>query len=81
MKHAPVSPARRRAVNVSLDADTVAAAKDLGIPISQICQAALAAEVTRERMLRWQNEHRDAIEAHNAWVDKHGLPLADLPIL
>lgn len=81
MEHAPVSPARRRAVNVSLEEATVIAAKELGIDISQSCQTALAAAVKLERMRRWQDEHREAIEANNAWIDKHGLPLADLAIL
>lgn len=81
MEHAPVSRSRRRAVNVSLDEATVLIAKEMGMNISEICQQALAAEVQRERMLRWQAEHRDAIEANNAWVDKNGLPLAGLAIL
>lgn len=69
------SGSRRRATNVSLPADTVAAAKELGINVSQACEAGLSAAVTIERKRRWQEENREAIEAHNAWVEKNGLPL------
>jgi antitoxin CcdA len=66
----------RRATNVSLPSATVAAAKELGINVSKACEAGLAADVKRERERRWKEENRKAIESHNAWVEKHGLPLS-----
>lgn len=66
----------RKATNVSLPSDTVAMAKELGINVSKACEAGLAAEVKKEWERRWKEEHRDAIEANNAWVENHGLPLA-----
>ena len=27
---------------------------------------------------RWMDENREAIEAWDAWVEEHGLPMADL---
>jgi antitoxin CcdA len=65
----------RRPTNVSLPSDTVARAKELGINVSKACEAGLTAEVKKEWERRWKEEHREAIEANNAWVEKHGLPL------
>ena len=75
MKHAPISPPRKRAVNLSLEEQTVIDARALGINLSEHCQKALAAEVKREHERRWKEENREAIELHNAWVEKNGLPL------
>ncbi len=66
----------KRATNISLDSEMIAMAKELGINVSQACEKGLAAELKRVRDGRWQEENREAIEASNAWVEKHGLPLA-----
>ena len=66
----------RKATNVSLDSACVAEAKELGINISQACERGLKATVKEVRTALWQEEHREAIESSNAWVEKHGLPLA-----
>lgn len=66
----------RRATNVSLDHDYVAEAKALGINISQACERGLIATVKEARVARWLEENREAIESSNAYVEKHGLPLA-----
>ena len=75
MKHVAISVSKRRAVNVSLEEQTVADARELGINLSKVCQTALAAEVKRERERRWIEDNWDAIQSSNAWVEKHGLPL------
>ena len=59
----------------------VAAAKELGINLSQACEAGLAAEVHRERVRRWQEENRPAMEEWNRWLETNGMPFADLRIL
>ena len=66
----------RRATNVSLDADLVAEARALDLNVSRSCEAGLAAAVQEERRRRWIEDNRDAMEAANAWVGEHGLPLA-----
>lgn len=75
MKHEPVS--KRRPINLTLDSDTVAAARELGINISATCNQALAAEVKKETDRRWQEENRPKMEAWSAWLEEHGLPYAD----
>jgi antitoxin CcdA len=66
----------RRATNVSLRADLTEEARRLDINISQSCEAGLAAAVKKAREAKWLEENRDAIQSSNAWVEKHGLPLA-----
>lgn len=66
----------RRATNVSLDSRYLAEARELGINISQACERGLAETLAEERAKRWLEENREAIEASNAYIEKHGLPLA-----
>jgi len=76
MKHDSIGSGKRKAVNLSLDTGVVAAARAAGINLSQACETALRAAAKVESDRRWQEEHREAIEANNAWVEEHGLPLA-----
>lgn len=66
----------KRGTNVSLDAALVEEAKQLGVNLSQSCQQGLSTAVRAERERRWLAENADAIASSNAWVEKHGLPLA-----
>ena len=66
----------KKATNVSLSAELVEEAKLLGINVSEACQSGLAVEVKKAREAAWQDENRAAIEASNAYVREHGLPLA-----
>jgi antitoxin CcdA len=66
----------KRATNVSLVADMVDDAKRLGVNVSEACQKGLAAEVKKAREAKWLEENREALESSNAYVEKHGLPLA-----
>jgi antitoxin CcdA len=68
--------ARRRSTNVSLPADVVAEAKELGINLSQACERGLVETVAETRATRWKEENREALESSNAWVKANGLPLA-----
>ena len=75
MKHEHIA-SPRRATNVSLPARLVEEAKELGVPVSKACELGLAAEVKKAREAKWLEENWDAIQSSNAWVEKHGLPLA-----
>jgi antitoxin CcdA len=76
--HAPRSrrAGNRRPTNVSLASDLIDEAKRLDINISQACEKGLAAEVKRAREEKWIEENWEAIQSSNAYVEKHGLPLA-----
>lgn len=76
MKSDSLSSGKRKAVNLSLDTGVVAAAREAGLNLSQICEAALRDASKKERIRRWQEESKEAIDANNAWVAEHGLPLA-----
>ena len=71
---------RRRATNVSLPEDLVAKARELKVNVSKACAAGLAAAVREEDIKRWQEEHRERIEAWNVWFEENGLPFADLRV-
>ena len=74
MKNIPSSP--RKAANVSLNAQAIADAKELGINISKACEQGLVAEISKARADRWRRENAEAIASSNEWVEKNGLPLA-----
>jgi antitoxin CcdA len=76
MKHDTLSSGKRETVSLSLDTGLVAAAREAGLDLSRICETALREATRIEAGERWKEEHREAIEANNAWVEKHGLPLA-----
>lgn len=66
----------RRPTNVTLDANAVAEAKELGINVSKACECGLISELKKARETKWIEENWDAIQSSNEWVEKHGLPLA-----
>ncbi|WP_375392208.1 type II toxin-antitoxin system CcdA family antitoxin [uncultured Sphingomonas sp.] len=78
MKHEVVT--RRRATNVTLPEELVVEARVLGINISKATEQALQIAVRAERNRRWQEEHKDRIDAWNAWFEENGLPFADLRV-
>ena len=70
------SPIRRRPTNLSLEEDLVAEARRLGISLSRAAEAGLGRAVAEEAARRWQAENAEGIRQMNAYVEKHGLPLA-----
>lgn len=65
----------RKATNVSLDIGIVNEARRLGLNISRACEQGLARQIAEERGRRWLAENAEALDAANAWIDEHGLPL------
>lgn len=72
MTHTPI---KRRPVNLSLDEANIAAARELGLNISQTCDRALSIEIRNERDRRWKQDNAAWIEAHRNWVEANELPL------
>jgi antitoxin CcdA len=72
--HRPASS--QRATNVTLPETLLQEAKEMGINLSQACERVLAAAVAEARRQQWLKENRQAMEAWNDYVAKHGLPLA-----
>ena len=55
-------PGPKRAVNVSVDAEILAVAKDLGLNLSQTLEDALRTLTKEERIRRFQEEIKQSIE-------------------
>lgn len=66
----------KRATNISLPESLVEEAKARGINLSQLCEQAIAAQVKKLREDEWLEANREALDWSNAYVAKHGLPLA-----
>jgi antitoxin CcdA len=69
----PPLPGRKRAVNVTVDEHVLAEARQLGLNLSQLLEDELRKRVTEERTRRFQEEHREAFDAHNRFIEKHGI--------
>lgn len=69
--------AQKKPTNVSLSADLVSEAKELGVNISRASERGLVAEISAKRKEKWLAENRSKIEAWNDWVDQNGMPLAE----
>jgi antitoxin CcdA len=67
----------RKATNVSLGADLLAQAKALHINISQAAESGLARAVAEKRAELWLQANQQALDSSNAFVEQHGLPLAE----
>ena len=65
--------APKKPVNVSIDSDLLQQARELKVNLSKALEGRLAEIVREERARRWQEDNREAIEAYNRFVDKHGL--------
>ena len=69
-------PIVRRSTNLTLTASLVAEARELGVNVSQAAEAGIADAVARRRQERWLADNLDALDSSNAFVERHGLPLA-----
>lgn len=65
----------KKATNLTLSADVLAEAKQLGINVSQACDAFLRDLVRQENERRWAQQNAAFIEAYNQTVEAEGLPL------
>jgi antitoxin CcdA len=76
MMHTTIPGAARKPTNVTLDEALLVEAKALRINISQAAEAGLARAVAERRAAQWLEENRGALDSSNAYVEQHGLPLA-----
>lgn len=75
MRHDPISSGKRKAVNMSIDTGVVAAAREAGVNLSQVSEAALRSAAKEALDAKWREENRGWIEAHRKWVEENELPL------
>ncbi|WHZ11147.1 MAG: hypothetical protein OJF60_001586 [Burkholderiaceae bacterium] len=72
----PSAKAPKKATNLSLNAEVLKMAKELGMNISQTVDALLAEEVKRRYWEKWRDDNREAFAAYNERIRREGLPLA-----
>ena len=61
------------ATNLSVRADIVREAKELGLNLSEVFESAVADAVKRRRQELWLEENKDAIASYNARVERDGV--------
>lgn len=64
---------QRKPTNVSARPDLIAEAKELGINLSQVFEAAVERSVREARKQRWVEENREAFKAYDEFVERHGV--------
>ena len=75
MKHDPIASGKRKPLNVSVDTGIVDLAREAGLNLSQVCEAAISQAARKARDEKWKEDNREWIAAHNDWVEQNGLPL------
>lgn len=68
--------APKKATNLTLNSKVLEMARELGMNVSQTVDTLLTEEVTRLYWAKWKEENREAIDAYNQRIARHGLPLA-----
>jgi len=62
----------KRATNVSVRSDLLAAAREAGINLSATLERALAEDLAALKRKQWREENREAIAAYNEYVEENG---------
>jgi antitoxin CcdA len=66
-------PGPKRAVNLSVDAEILKIAKEIGVNLSQALEDALRALTEPERVRRWQKENKAFTDSYNAYIERNGV--------
>ena len=70
----------KRKTSLTLDADALVAARELGVNVSAVADAALRNAVADARKRRWLEQNAETFAAQAAWHERHGHPLADIMV-
>jgi antitoxin CcdA len=62
----------KRATNVSVRTDLLAAAREAGVNLSATLERALIEELAESKRKKWREENREAISTYNEHVEKQG---------
>ena len=65
--------AKKRSVNLFVDAELLDHARRMGINISDTLERRLRTMVRAEQEKHWLEENREAIASINEFIDRHGL--------
>lgn len=69
---------RHKPVTLTIPEDLIQAAKTLGLNASKAATEGLQAAVRKAQAQAWLADNKNAIDAHNAYVEKNGIPLRPL---
>lgn len=72
-RRSSTAAAAKRAINVSVRSDLLAAAREAEVNLSATLERALTEELAAAKRKKWREENREAIEACNEHVEKHGV--------
>ena len=72
MSHIYNTDAPKKATNLSINIDLLRQAKAYGINLSATLEKSLEALIREEKEKRWLEENREAIDAYNERIRKHG---------
>jgi len=73
-----LATASKRKTSLTLDAAMLDSAKDLGINVSAVADAALQLAIANARRSKWLDENAEAFAAQAEWHESHGHPLAEI---
>lgn len=73
MNAKPARTMAKQATNVSIRRDLLEAARRSKLNLSATLERALTEELKRLQRQRWREENREALTAHNDFVEKHGV--------
>lgn len=66
----------RKSTSLSLDADLIARAEDVGVNVSRATEAGIKEQVRKAEAELWKHEHKSAFDAYDKFVDQHGILLS-----
>lgn len=66
----------RSKVNLTLDTEVSAEARQLGLNMSRLAEEAIASAVKEERNRQWREQNKDALEAYRREIEQEGLALS-----
>lgn len=75
------APAEKKRTNVTLTKANLAAARELGLNVSAISDAAVAEAVRKAKAKAWIQQNAAAIAERRTWIEANGTPLTDLQVL
>ncbi len=70
--HAAARGPGKQAVNLTVSASLLSAARELGIPLSSVLEEALREKVAAARQDQWLRENREALADYNERVEREG---------
>lgn len=64
---------RKKAANLTVDGELLAAARRMKLNLSQVFEAGLAEAIRQKEREAWLKKNRAALDAYNKYVEKHGV--------